>query len=51
MTITPCDGPMEPGEERLCGKCEAQLLIAESAPDSCIWCELGVGFGCARHAS
>jgi NADH dehydrogenase/NADH:ubiquinone oxidoreductase subunit G len=51
MTITPCDGPMEPGEERLCGKCESQLLIAESAPDSCIWCELGVGFGCARHAS
>lgn len=51
MTITPCDGPMAPGEERLCGKCESQLLIAESAPDSCIWCELGVGFGCARHAS
>jgi len=49
MTMPPCDGPMEPGQERLCGKCEAQLLAAERAPDSCTWCELGVGFDCARY--
>jgi hypothetical protein len=23
MTITPCDGPMKPGEEYLCGHCES----------------------------
>ncbi len=50
MTITPCEGPMGPGEERLCGKCEAQLLATERVPDACIWCELGKGFACARHA-
>ena len=49
MTITPCDGPMERGKERLCGKCEAQLMITEKAPDSCVFCDLGKGFGCARH--
>ncbi|UCC69598.1 MAG: (2Fe-2S)-binding protein [Armatimonadota bacterium] len=51
MTITPCDGPMNPGEERLCGKCEAQLLVTERMPDSCVWCQLGSGFSCARYAS
>ena len=30
MTITPCDGPMKPGEEHLCGKCEAQLTMTEN---------------------
>jgi hypothetical protein len=40
---------MKPGEERLCGKCEAQLMVAEPMPDQCVWCELGAGFGCARH--
>ena len=50
MTITPCDGPMKPGEEQLCGKCEGQLLMNESFPDFCVSCALGDGFGCARHA-
>jgi NADH dehydrogenase/NADH:ubiquinone oxidoreductase subunit G len=50
MTITPCDGPMKPGEEHLCAKCESQLMIAEQAPDSCMFCKLGEGFQCARHA-
>jgi bidirectional [NiFe] hydrogenase diaphorase subunit len=50
MTITPCDGPMGPGEERLCGKCEAQLMVTETIPDTCVLCDLGNGFNCARHA-
>ena len=50
MTITPCDGPMKPGEERLCGQCESQLIIADQTPGSCVWCKLGEGFGCARYA-
>jgi NADH dehydrogenase/NADH:ubiquinone oxidoreductase subunit G len=50
MTITPCDGPMAPGEERLCGKCEAQLMVTERIPDACVLCDLGNGFNCARHA-
>lgn len=49
MTITPCDGPMKPGKEYLCGKCESQLLEAEERPGSCIWCGLGEGFQCARY--
>lgn len=49
MTITPCDGPMRPGEERLCGKCEAQLMAADKVPDTCVWCRLGAGFNCARY--
>lgn len=50
MTITPCGGPMKPGEERLCGQCESQLLIAEEVPDSCSWCKLGEGFQCGRYS-
>jgi NADH dehydrogenase/NADH:ubiquinone oxidoreductase subunit G len=50
MTITPCDGPMKRGEEYLCGKCEAQLSMAETMSDFCVSCELGKGFLCARHA-
>ena len=50
MTVVPCDGPMKPGEERLCGKCESQLLINENAPGGCEWCKLGEGFGCGRYA-
>ena len=50
MTITPCDGPMKPGEEYLCGKCESQLMIADETQDSCVWCELGEGFNCGRYA-
>lgn len=49
MTITPCDGPMERGEERLCGKCESQLQVTEKVPDACVLCDLGQGFNCARH--
>jgi NADH dehydrogenase/NADH:ubiquinone oxidoreductase subunit G len=49
MTITPCDGPMKPGEERLCGQCESQLMIADETPGSCVWCKLGEGFGCGRY--
>lgn len=49
MTITPCDGPMKRGEERLCGKCESQLMITEKMPGSCSWCKLGEGFGCGRY--
>ncbi|UCC60868.1 MAG: (2Fe-2S)-binding protein [Dehalococcoidia bacterium] len=50
MTITPCDGPMKPGEERLCGQCESQLIIADQTPGSCVWCKLGEGFACGRYA-
>ncbi len=50
MTITPCNGPMKLGEERLCGQCESQLIIADQTPGSCVWCELGEGFACGRYA-
>ena len=50
MTITPCDGPMKPGEERFCGNCESQLLIADQTPGSCVWCKLGESFACGRYA-
>ncbi len=49
MTVTPCGGPMKAGEERLCGQCESQLLAAATSPDSCLWCDLGRGFACARQ--
>jgi bidirectional [NiFe] hydrogenase diaphorase subunit len=49
MTITPCDGPMKLGEERLCGNCESQLMISEKTPGGCTWCKLGEGFGCGRY--
>jgi len=48
MTITPCDGPMKPGEEYLCGKCRSQLTMNEESPATCVQCDLGKGFGCAR---
>ena len=51
MTITPCQGPMKPGEEYLCGLCESQMLTTQDTPDSCVWCELGKGFNCARYAT
>ncbi len=50
MTITPCLGPMTSGQEYLCGKCEGQLSMTEGIPDTCVWCELGKGFRCARQA-
>lgn len=49
MTITPCIGPLKPGEERLCGLCEGQLSMAEDIPDTCVQCELGRGFMCTRQ--
>lgn len=49
MSITPCGGPMKRGEERLCGKCESQLSMSSDLPGACVKCELGKGFGCARH--
>lgn len=50
MTFPPCEGPMKPGEEMLCGQCEAQLLLADETPGSCLWCELGKEFACGRYA-
>jgi NADH dehydrogenase/NADH:ubiquinone oxidoreductase subunit G len=50
MTITPCGGPMKPGEERLCGQCESQLSMERDTPGVCIQCELGKGFQCLRAA-
>ncbi|MFC2027432.1 2Fe-2S iron-sulfur cluster-binding protein [Chloroflexota bacterium] len=50
MTLPPCNGPMKPGEERLCGQCESQLIISEQAPGGCVWCALGEGFACGRYA-
>jgi NADH dehydrogenase/NADH:ubiquinone oxidoreductase subunit G len=49
MTIVPCDGPMKPGKEYLCDKCESQLLTNENATGGCVWCKLGQGFGCGRY--
>ena len=49
MTITPCAGPMQDGEEYLCAKCASQLTMTAEMPDSCVWCELGVGFQCVRR--
>jgi len=51
MTIVPCDGPMLPGEERLCGKCESKMALAEETPGFCVACDLGEGFQCERSAS
>jgi len=50
MTIAPCNGPMKPGEEYLCGQCESQLLLADETPDHCVWCRLGEGFACGRYS-
>jgi NADH dehydrogenase/NADH:ubiquinone oxidoreductase subunit G len=49
MTIMPCNGYMEPGEEHLCGACESQLLFADEVPGFCVECELGEGFQCGRY--
>jgi NAD-dependent dihydropyrimidine dehydrogenase PreA subunit len=46
MTVTPCPGPQKaPG---ICGLCESQCSMAQNTPDTCVWCELGRGFQCAR---
>lgn len=49
MTITPCPGPMKTGKEYLCSACEGQLIMADSLPGSCVWCDLGKGFQCTRQ--
>jgi NADH dehydrogenase/NADH:ubiquinone oxidoreductase subunit G len=49
MTIQPCPGPMKPGEERLCGMCESQLMMNQDFDDMCVQCELGKGFQCTRR--
>lgn len=49
MSIQPCIGYMEPGEERLCGACESQLDLADELPGHCVWCELGENFQCGRY--
>ena len=49
MAITPCPGPQLPGEERLCGLCGSQLSMVDNIQDTCVWCELGKGFGCQRQ--
>ena len=49
MTITPCGGPMKPGQERLCGQCESQLSMERDMPGVCVLCELGRNFWCVRQ--
>lgn len=49
MKETPCDGPMEIGEEYLCGKCESTALPVQFNAGDCTRCEMGMGFDCARH--
>ena len=48
MTIKPCEGSMDDGEEYFCGKCASQLSTTDKMPDSCVWCKLGEGFHCTR---
>ncbi|MFH1488697.1 MAG: 2Fe-2S iron-sulfur cluster-binding protein [Pseudomonadota bacterium] len=49
MTVVPCDGTMHPGQERLCGKCESKIEIAEKTSGFCVACDLGEGFQCERY--
>jgi NADH dehydrogenase/NADH:ubiquinone oxidoreductase subunit G len=50
MTIVPCNGPMERGQEHLCGQCESQLSMASGPQeDMCVMCRLGEGFKCERY--
>ena len=49
MTMIPCSGYMKTGEERLCGECESQMLLADEYPGLCVWCELGENFQCSRY--
>jgi bidirectional [NiFe] hydrogenase diaphorase subunit len=50
MTVVPCDGPMKAGEERLCGKCESKMPLAEANPGFCVYCDLGEGIQCERRS-
>ena len=49
MKVTPCGGPMIPGEEYLCGRCESTLNAPQFTVGSCIKCDMGEGFDCVRH--
>ena len=49
MRDTPCIGIMEPGEERLCGLCQAQTMTHDMSPGLCVSCTLGKSFQCANH--
>ncbi len=51
MTITPCEGPMLPGQERLCGNCESKIFTEEASQGHCIGCYMGEGFHCERAAT
>ena len=48
MTITPCEGPMLKGRERLCGNCESKMFTDEAIQGYCFGCYMGEGFGCER---
>ncbi len=48
MTVPACDGMMKPGEERLCGNCEAKLSDADLSLGYCVGCFFGEGFHCQR---
>ena len=50
MKVTPCEGPMKPGEEYLCGRCESTVNPPQFAVGSCTRCDMGEGFSCTRHA-
>jgi bidirectional [NiFe] hydrogenase diaphorase subunit len=49
MTTPPCPGPIKTGKEYLCNRCGSQISMAANTPDTCVWCELGKGFDCARY--
>lgn len=46
MTITPCPGPQK--APAVCGLCASQLSMVENIPDTCVWCDMGKAFQCAR---
>ena len=48
MAVVPCDGPMESGEEYLCGNCESKMPSTEESIGLCVACEFGAGFQCER---
>ncbi len=49
MKVTPCEGPMKPGEEYLCGRCESTVNPPQIAVGTCTRCDMGEGFSCVRH--
>jgi NADH dehydrogenase/NADH:ubiquinone oxidoreductase subunit G len=51
MATTPCEGPMHPGEERLCGNCESKMFTEEANQGYCMACYMGDGFQCERSLS